>query len=532
MFKYSQQLFLFVVALIFYTLFNNLIPITDPVESNYALTAKEMLMANDWLSPRIYSQAWFDKPVMSYWLVMICYKIFGVTEFAARLPAAVFGSLSVVLCYQASMIMFNNKKLSLYAALILMSSLEFWLLNHLVLTDSILFFFFNSAILLFYQAYATSNEKYLWWAFAFCGGAVLTKGPIGLLLPGLILVVFSIWKNWWLWLHPKNLILSLCSFSVVCVPWYLGMYFAHGANFIETFLGLHNYIRATVSEHPQDNVWYYYLVLVPLSLFPWTFLFVYTIIQEKWSRFFQRDKIASNILFLWLWIILIVLFYSFMATKYLTYAFPVLLPASILTARTLLTLVKRSSSLIFVLPQIILLVVLFVLSNLKAYSNFSSIIQLYLGVSIVALVLCQLKASLEKIFYSTVVVIIICTLSMIYYIAVPIAYQRSGKNIAINHIQSLPPNTLIASIGDYSTAAVYYSDKTIYALRDTLAPNTSQWAGKYTMPPMLNRDFLSSSQTKFIIVKNKSKKGFLANPLYKNFVLIGKQDEYELYGTR
>lgn len=532
MFKYSQQLFLFVVALIFYTLFNNLIPITDPVESNYALTAKEMLLADDWLSPRIYGQAWFDKPVMSYWLVMICYKFFGITEFASRLPAAFFGSLSVVLCYQASLIMFNNKKTALYAALILMSSLEFWLLNHLVLTDSVLFFFFNSAILFFYQAYASNNGKYLWWAFALCGGAVLTKGPIGLLLPGLILTVFSIWKNWWLWLYPRHLFMSLCAFSLVCVPWYWGMYSVHGSNFVETFLGLHNYVRATVSEHPQDNVWYYYLVLVPLSLFPWTFLFIYAIIQENWQKFLQRDKIAPNILFLWLWIILIVLFYSLMATKYLTYAFPVLLPASILVARALQTLIKRSSSLIFILPQIILLTVLLVMSNLKAYSNFSNVLQLYLGISIGALILFQLKASLEKIFYSTVFVVIICTLSMIYYVAVPIAYQRSGKNIAIDYIEKLPANTLIASIGDYSTAAVYYSGKTIYALRDTLEPNTSQWAGKYTMPPMLISEFLSSSQTKFIIVKNKSREGFLANPLYKDFVLIGMHDEYELYGTR
>jgi len=68
--------------LVFFLPFNSHIPVTDPVEANYALTAKEMLFSGNWLSPQIYGHYWYDKPAMIYWLIAASYKLFGVNEFA------------------------------------------------------------------------------------------------------------------------------------------------------------------------------------------------------------------------------------------------------------------------------------------------------------------------------------------------------------------------------------------------------------------------------------------------------------------
>ena len=75
-----------VLALVFFLLYNQVLPVTDPVEANYALTAREMLESGDWLSPRIYGAYWFDKPVMTYWLLASSFAAFGLNEWAARLP--------------------------------------------------------------------------------------------------------------------------------------------------------------------------------------------------------------------------------------------------------------------------------------------------------------------------------------------------------------------------------------------------------------------------------------------------------------
>src|SRR3989338_9206224 len=70
--------------------------LTDPDETFYAQTAKEMLQANDWLTPRLYGEPQFEKPILFYWLIELSFKAFGVNEFAARLPSAVFALLGVI----------------------------------------------------------------------------------------------------------------------------------------------------------------------------------------------------------------------------------------------------------------------------------------------------------------------------------------------------------------------------------------------------------------------------------------------------
>ena len=99
------------------------------------------------------------------------------------------------------------------------------------------------------------------------------------------------------------------------------MYSIHGQEFISGFLGLHNMERALVSEHPKFNVWYYYLIIVPLALLPWTPAVIYRLKSIKWKNDFYL--IGA------IWFIIIVLFYSLVATKYITYTLPAIIPCII-----------------------------------------------------------------------------------------------------------------------------------------------------------------------------------------------------------
>ena len=121
---------------------NNLLPVTDNVESNYALTAKEMVLSGDWISPRIYGNYWFDKPVMFYWLTALAYKILGFTDFASRLAPALSGTLAVAMAGFAGCKLYSQRA-GLYSMLILSSCLLFFVLSKLIITDAALFLFFK-----------------------------------------------------------------------------------------------------------------------------------------------------------------------------------------------------------------------------------------------------------------------------------------------------------------------------------------------------------------------------------------------------
>ena len=91
----------FIVWLVFICLAIICLPVTDPVESNYALTAKEMVLSGDWLSPQIYGTYWYDKPIMIYWLIALGFKIFGIAD-CGSFYRAIFGALSVATMYQST----------------------------------------------------------------------------------------------------------------------------------------------------------------------------------------------------------------------------------------------------------------------------------------------------------------------------------------------------------------------------------------------------------------------------------------------
>uniref|UniRef100_UPI00402A8CA4 ArnT family glycosyltransferase n=1 Tax=Veillonella magna TaxID=464322 RepID=UPI00402A8CA4 len=167
------------------------------------------------------------------------------------------------------------------------------------------------------------SVRYLCLAYAMAGLAVLDKGPVGLVLPGIILLVYLIgqkqWKQLRLLFHPWGLFV----FAIVALPWYLYMYHAHGMDFVEGFFGLHNYIRATISEHPEDNVWYYYIVIWLLGTMPWGPLVGYGLWKAPKNNVYRYALT---------WSLVTILFYSMMATKYMTYTYISLIGFSVIAA--------------------------------------------------------------------------------------------------------------------------------------------------------------------------------------------------------
>lgn len=313
---------LLLLCLLLFFFCNWLIPLTDPTENCYALTAKEMLAAEDYFSPRIYGNFWYDKPIFFYWEILLAYGIFGVNEFALRFFPAVFATSGVFLTYFFATKMYN-RKIGFTAAVILATSPGYWYIAHAIITDMTLFVAISATLMLFFFAYTEDKPRLLYVAFAAAGVAVLTKGPIGFLLPALIIFLFLLAQGNLKYLWRGEILKGAVLMLAITATWYLPMYLIHGKQFLVDFLGVHNFLRATVPEHPRYDVWYYYTVIFFIGFFIWVLpLF----------RIRKFPKLDTRRRFLIIWAVTVFVVFQSFATKYPTYTLPYMMPIAILLA--------------------------------------------------------------------------------------------------------------------------------------------------------------------------------------------------------
>ena len=461
------------VSLVLFFLGIWLIPITDPTESVYVLTAKEMLAAGDWLSPRIYGNFWFDKPIMFYWELLIAYKIFGVNEFAARFFPAVFATLGLFLTYFFGAKLYT-KRIGLAAAVMLATSLEYWYIAHAVITDMTLLVMFSATLISFFLGYRAGKPQFYLIAFAASGVAVLTKGPIGFFLPGLIILIFLVWQDDLRHLRKLFRAKNLLLFAAIVSIWYLPMMLIHGSPFVENFLGVHNFLRATVSEYPKTDVWYYYLLITAIGFFPYSIPVIIIAAKNYALRithyalhFDQREK------FLIVWTLTVIIFFQLCATKYITYTLPAMIPAMILCAKILV--------------------------------------------------------SRWKIFIGTVAATLIIYPLIFYFVALPLTEDNSARREAQLILPLIDDKTCLVSHGkEYSGSLVFYTGEKIYRLEtatnfEKIRPQAMTWTSKNVMP-FMTFDALPADKKIVAVVSVDFDKNFLHNAAGK-WRLVGEVEQ-------
>ncbi len=475
---------LFVIAAILLFAGNGSLLVTDSVESNYALTAKEMVLSGDWLSPQIYGHYWYDKPIFFYWLTALAFKLFGFGEFAARFFPAVFGLGGLALLAWGAHKLYDGRT-AWCSALVLMSSVEFFLISKSIITDAVLFFFFSATLLFFYLGYRDGRARYWYFMYAAAGFAVLTKGPIGVLLPGLIITLFLLWQRDWRVLSRMHLFSGTLLCAAVAVPWYAAMYAIHGSEFINIFFGTHNFLRATVSEHPRDDVFYYYTLVNFLALFPWSGLIPWAL----WSWWRQgRRPLTQEQRFLLLWAMVVFGFFQCMATKYITYTYPLLFPASLLLGNLIAKNGERCFNrkyLFFVGSGFGILLAAAWWATAQGLVNSEMLFLLPLALIIGVLVDYLVRLNMGERVYSVSLLAVIFYIALIFSVAVPLSEERSAKDLG--DMLAKQDVTEVGLYGKYPTSAVFYSGSKIVKLMhsDEVAgyvPKDFSWSSKNVMP--------------------------------------------------
>lgn len=313
----SIALILCVAGLMTFVHLGNL-PLFDPDEPVYAETAREMLQFNDFVSPRIYGEFWYDKPPMYYWLVAGAFKIFGVGEFGARFPSAVLAVAGAVLVYLSGRKLFTERA-GLLAALVLVTSMEYFYLSKASVTDMTLTFFLTGSLLAFLH-----KKSYLFYGCAAL--AVVTKGPIGLLFCGGIVALHLLFTGNLGRLKNMKLFTGGALFLALAAPWYLIMYHYHGMAFVDTFLGFHNVTRFLQPEHQTGTLWYFYIPVLIIGLFPWTAFLG----QAFFRGLKEKGQHRNHLVFLMIWAASVFLFFSLSQTKLVSYILPMYPPLALL----------------------------------------------------------------------------------------------------------------------------------------------------------------------------------------------------------
>ena len=312
------------------------IALTDPDETFYAQTAREMFLKGEWLTPTLYGKPQFEKPILFYWLVEISYKIFGINEFAARFPSALFGFLGLIGIYLLGRLLFNNRT-GIFSAVILATSLEYLVLSIGCVTDMALFTLLLFGVLFFFYGQIRKRDYFYLFSSAAFALATLTKGPIGLLLPAFIIVLYlALTKN--LAIFKKGFMLAgaLIVFAVIAKPWYIIMYKIHSRDFVNVFFGFQNVTRFLTPEHKIGSQVYYNIPIVLGGFFPWSvFLplgFWHICKKAFFSKQEKRDE-RNYSQFILIWFLFIFLFFTASSTKLPTYIFPCFLSLALMTGK-------------------------------------------------------------------------------------------------------------------------------------------------------------------------------------------------------
>ncbi|PYQ11575.1 MAG: hypothetical protein DMH00_07815 [Acidobacteria bacterium] len=309
--------------------------LTDPDESAYVESVREMMDRGDWLVPRLYGQPILDKPILVYWVIGASFQLFGKSELSARLPTAMAALGLLFAVWRLGKLTHKRDGAGFLSALVLLSSLEFVLMGRAAVTDMFLTLFCTLGILCYAETLWAGGSRLLPLVGAACIGlAVLTKGPLGLLIPGMVLgacFVASLGRHRIGTIRP---LASAAVFAAVTFPWYVAIAVL-SPDLVKEFIVGGNLGRFLSAEHrPQPPL--YYAVVLLIGFLPWS-AFLPGALSRVLAAGYRGDRRHGRLLLPALWLLVLLVFFTLAASKLPSYILPALPAAAVLAAEPLTT---------------------------------------------------------------------------------------------------------------------------------------------------------------------------------------------------
>ena len=333
-----------IIATLYLCYFHNLgaIGLVGPDEPRYAWIAREMRESGDWVTPRLYGQPWFEKPVLYYWGAALSFKLFGVSEAAARFPSA-FAALLATLAMAWLAWRVYGPWTARWLLLLLPTTVGMIGFSHAAATD--MSFAATLTVALVFAAIIlglTRNQesppipRTPWLALIFFGFflglATLAKGPAAIVLSGggvLLWATFTRrWRDAFRCLHP----VAIASFCLTALPWYI-ICSRRNPDFFRVFIIEHNFKRFLTPEFQHIQPFWYYVPVLLIAFAPWTLALLWSVAFGLLRRG-RKFQFSPTSWFLLSWAMFCLLFFSISKSKLPGYILPAMPPIGLLLARS------------------------------------------------------------------------------------------------------------------------------------------------------------------------------------------------------
>jgi 4-amino-4-deoxy-L-arabinose transferase-like glycosyltransferase len=447
-------------------------PLWDIDEGMHAATSKDMILTGDWITPTLNGENFYDKPVLHNWFIAIAFLLFGFTEFAARLPSAVLGLCCVMATYMLGRRMFDPL-VGFLGGVILATAIEFIILSRVVIHDISLAFFVTLALLFFYLGFKDDRRRKtcIILFYVASGFAVLAKGPIGILMPAMIIGLFLLSQRELRFLRKMEVGWGSLILFAIAAPWYI-LISLRNDDYAGYFFITQNLMRFLSPEAHHHQPPLYYLPVLFGGLFPWSFVLPLAIIRSFREGFKRK---VDGAVFLLIWFAAILLFFSAASSKLSTYILPLFPAASLLMGAVWHDLLKAPTpalrrgfliSFLFLLGLVIF-AALYIWMNPSEHfiSTYNmDMVRLYgfgllmvgsLSVPLVLLLRGHYKAS-----FTMTAVMFVSTVFFLMIVLVPsINPYRSTKTLALKLDRMLAPGRKLAFYGTLKDSALFYTDR-------------------------------------------------------------------------
>lgn len=442
-------------------------------EGRYSEIPRIMAQSGDWVTPRLNGIKYFEKPPLQYWTTAAAYKVFGEHQWTARIWPAVTGFAGLLLIFVAGARIYGAAA-GFYAALVLGSSLLYSGMAHILTLDMGLAFFMAMAMVgvllgLDARSSAVTQRRWMHVAAAGCALAVLSKGLIGIVLPGAVVVLYMLVKRDFGLLRRLHLITGGLLFFAISAPWFVAVSLAN-PEFPHFFFIHEHFQRYTSTVHQRYQPWYYFIPILLLGILPWL-LTLFDAVIAAVKR--PRSRAFDPTLFLLIWAGFIFVFFSASGSKLPSYILPIFPALALLTGARLAEIKGRT------LAWQLLPIALFALAGLYA-AQFTERLasaaipaELYraqtpwLYAAAAALLIGTLAAMLLGWRGKTHAAIVVCALAGLTttQLAVTSEDALSPAHSTYHLVKKLPPDlktdTPFYSIGSYEQTLPFYLKRTV-----------------------------------------------------------------------
>ena len=408
----------------------------DPDEGRYAEIPREMIEASDFITPRLNYVLYFEKPPLHYWLTAGAFMIFGENEFAGRFFPVMAGLGCCVLAYVIALKITRSKYSAGLAGLMLASSVLWYGTSRINLTDMTLTFLFTASMASYYLWNVGGKKLSLLAFYSFMALSVLTKGLIGVVLPGGIALIHLIITKQYRKIPGLFSPSAIILFFVIVTPYFVEVC-RRNPDYFQFFFIREHFLRYTTTIHSRYEPFWFFIPIIIAGFIPWT-----GILWDAFGAVFGKcrliDKNAG--LFLGLWAAVPFLFFSASGSKLITYILPCFPPLMILSGASMSALEGKNFRRFVIITSAILIPVAvtgFILPCVKDDPAFNAMVfpAMCLALMLIVFWVLSLFAGRVK---NIPALLVIAGLSAMF--AASGAFNVEGKLLSHKDSASLVPN--------------------------------------------------------------------------------------------